>query len=193
MGMSEEQVQGNPFAGLKALSGAVRKVKVAAPEDVLEERKTWPAEEMILPPDKRCPPKIDVVMKPGRAGVEFTIRGLSYAEKLEAERMVDSVIPPRKKRLEAVPGKPPVEVNDGFDEEDPKYLMAKAKAQADRLLYVVLKGVAGLEENTKGATPNEKLASLGEMNVKVIEFLASEIWHFGFSGRDAEDFCGSEG
>ena len=183
----------NPLEVLESLSGATKKVGIARPEDVVSQREEWAKEDMLLPEEKRGPARIKVDMKGGAKVEEFTIRGLTLKEKSVAERMVESVIPPKKTRMEAVPGKPPMEVSDGFDEDAPEYRKQLAEANEKRLLYIVLKGVVGLEKGMPDMDLDAQMERISGMNSRLIEFLASEVWHFSYAGRDYEDFFFKEG
>ena len=178
----------DPLAAMKQLSSATRRVGIASPEDVLEERRTWPPEEMAKEEHERGPARVKVTLREGARPAEFVVRGLSYREKEAAERIVSEVVPPRKTRMDVRPGMPPTPVDDGFDENDPKYLAEREAAGHRRLLYICLKGVVGLEEKLSGRTITEKLDELAGMNEKLVSYLASEVWHFTYSGRDIEDF-----
>jgi hypothetical protein len=183
----------NPFAALSALSGAVKKVGIAKPEDVESVKKVWDESQMGIREELRDPARFQVSLKEGAIPVEFTVRGLSLDEKHKAEQIVEGVIPPKKTRTETKPGLPAQTVDDGYDEEAPSYKTALADANKKRLLFITLKGVEGLEEATNGDTVEEKMAELSKMNSKIVEFLASEIWYFSYSGQDFENFFFKKG
>lgn len=178
----------NPFAALSALSGAVKKVGIARPEDVKSIKEVWHESQMHLREELREPAKIQVTLKDGAVPIEFTVRGLTLDEKHKAEQMVEGVTPPKKTRIETKPGLPAQSVDDGYDEEAPSYKAALAEANKRRLLFITLKGVVGLEEATIGETAEKKMEELAKMNSKIVEFLASEIWYFSYSGHEFENF-----
>ncbi len=183
----------NPFNALMALSHAVKKVGIAKPEDVQSIKKVWDESQMAIHEDLRDPARVQVVLKEGAVPMEFTIRGLTLDEKHKAEQIVEGVTPPKKTRIETKPGLPAQTVDDGYDEESPIYRKNLAEANKNRLLFITLKGVVGLEESTTGQTIEEKMVEVSKMNSKIVEFLASEIWYFSYSGQDFENFFFNKG
>lgn len=182
---------------MREFSRKTKTVRVAAPEDILDEIKEWSPEQELLPLEKRGKPlRVKLEIRKGAPLMDFPIRALSMRERATADSITDAVIP------EAVfveepserPGQPPRRVPAGYDYESPSYLLRVRPLQERQNAYVVLVGVDGLHADTPGDNDDAKVdAIMDNMPSILVRFLAGEIWNMTYAQGDPADFFTSEG
>ena len=186
----------NLFDSMRSFAQKPRTVRLAAPEDVLQEIKHWSPEQLLLPESERgAPVRVEMQTRPGAATMDFQIRPLSMLERSLAEAIPDAAQPPPIYTDEPAerPGMPPRRVANGYDFDHPEYLAALRPLHDRQAAYVALKGVIGLEQDTPGVDENAKLQAIMEsMPTRMIRFLSNEIWNMTYIQGAPEDFFTNE-
>jgi len=185
------------FASMREFAQATKTVRLAAPEDILSERREWSTDQLALPESQRGEPaKVKLEIRAGAPVMDFAIRSLTMSERQAAEVILDAVVPPEVIMEEPTerPGQPPRRVPAGYNYEDPKYIAALRPLQDRQAAFVVLKGVADLHSETPGADDNSKVQSIMDtLPTHLVKFLAGEIWNMTYAQGDPADFFTSGG
>lgn len=175
------------FSELTELCRQTKVVKLAHPDDVIEEIAVRDEEGRKI--------KSRLGIRPGARTQDVTVRALSMGEQQRAEAIMDTAVPPAlfDEEPSDKPGVPPRRVQNGYDDEHPEYLANLRKAQDKQNLFVVLKGVEGLESETEGVDEEAKMQSLlAKMDGRLIRYLSNEIWRMSYAGGDPNDFFTKE-
>jgi len=174
-----------------------RTVRVASPEDILDEIKEWSPEQQALPLEKRGrPQKVRLEIRKDAPTMDFAIRALSMSEREAADAILDAALPDPViiEEPSERPGQPPKRVPAGYDYESPSYLAHLRPLQERQSAYVVLVGVDGLHADTPGESDSAKTDSImASMPSVLVKFLAGEIWNMTFAQGDPADFFTSAG
>jgi hypothetical protein len=182
----------NLFDSMRAFGRKTKTVRLASPDDVISERKTWSDADLSLPEHQRGEPiRVELELKPDAEFMTFQIRPLSMAQREAADALLDSVVPPRAyiHQPSDRPGQEPVRVPAGYDEEDPAYLAALRPLYDLQAAFVALHGVEGLRESTAGETDRERATAIMEaMPTRMVKFLAASIWAMTYAQGDPLDF-----
>jgi len=172
-------------------------VRVASPEDILDEVKEWSPEQEVLPLEKRGKPqKVLLEIRKDAPTMDFAVRAMSMSEREAADAILDGALPDPVFIEEPAdrPGQPPKRVPAGYDYENPSYLARLRPLQERQSAYVVLVGVDGLHADTPGETDAAKIdAIMASMPSILVKFLAGEIWNMTFAQGDPADFFTSAG
>jgi hypothetical protein len=190
-------IMNDTFSQLSRFAGRRRKIKLAAPEDIVEVVPRWSPEQLALEPDQRGRPDTTTFgIREGAETLELEVVPLSLADSQRAEAFLDEAMPPRLWTDEPPekPGQPMRRVPGDFDETDPSYLANLRPLQARRDAFIALRGVVGLWDSTAGSDESAKIATLQEtMPAVVIRYLAGLIYRLSFVGGDLADFFTSAG
>jgi hypothetical protein len=183
----------NPFEVLSSLSKRTKRLRVVDNDDVVEVREQWSEEQLKLPVEKRGAPengaRIGVSESAASSG-EIEIQRLSDAHEKQAEDMVRAVMPkPKFRTIPGKPGEPPRQEQDGWDEEDPEFIDRREEARANQAAFIVLRGVVGLHDTTKGEGDDEKIKEIrATLDRKLIRNIASAIFTWSYSLGSTADF-----